>query len=335
MKDKGVTDLNQWRLIFFERGEAMKYLRFITKRICYMLITLLITSFVIFFLLHVFGTKPIITINAGKTVSDEILKSTEAKFNLNKNLITQYGIWLKDSVTGDFGISYVSKQSVTNEIVAKLPVTAAIIFGTMLISMLIALPLGLIQAVFAGKKLDQILSILLVVFASVPSFLLGLIALLIIPYILPGYNVSGGYNNMGEFISRVSVPCVVLAFINIGILSRIMRSSAVEELNKHYVTTAKAKGMPFRKILFGDVVPNSIIPVLTVSSVMIGGIVSESMLVEQIFSLPGLGSMLVKAVSENDFPVTMAITVILLILFMISSLITDVIYTLIDPRVSL
>ncbi len=313
----------------------MKYLRFIGKRLIHMVITLIITSFVIFMLLHVFGAEPIMTINAGKTVNEATMNSTMEAYNLDKNIMVQYGIWLKNSIKGDFGMSYVSKQPVAADILNKIPLTATLIFGTLIFSLLVALPIGVIQAVFAGSKLDQILSVLLVFLASVPSFLLGLLALIFVSKVMPDYAISGGYNNFGEFFSRVSVPCVVLAFINIGILSRIMKSSAVEEMNKHYVVTAKAKGMPFKRIILSDVVPNSIIPALTVASVMVGGIVSESMLVEQIFSLPGLGSMLVKAVSENDFPITMAITVILLILFMVSSLITDIIYTLIDPRVSL
>lgn len=300
-----------------------------------MMLTLLITTFVIFILLHIFGADPLMTICANKTVSEDMKQSIIKKYDLDKNVCSQYFIWLKNSITGDFGTSYVSKQSVTAELVNKMPVTVALIVGTMLISFIVALPIGVIQAVMAGRKADQILSILLLMLSSTPSFLLGLMALLVVPKILPGYSISGGYSDFGEFISRISVPCIVLSFVNIGLLSRLMRNSAIEEMGKHYVVTAKAKGMTFRKILLGDVLPNSIIPVLTVASVMIGGIVSESMLVEQVFSLPGMGSMLVKAVSENDFPITLAITSVMLVLFMVSSMIMDVIYTLIDPRVSL
>lgn len=300
-----------------------------------MMITLLITSFVIYLLLYIFGADPLLTICANKTVDSDMKQAIIEKYNLDKSVVEQYLIWLKGFLTGDFGISYVSKQSVTGEILNKMPVTIAIIVGTMLISFVIAIPIGIVQAIFAGRKPDQILSIMLLLLASTPSFLLGLIAVISIPHILPGYSISGGYNNIVGFLSRVSVPCFVLSFVNIGLLSRLMRNSAVGEMNQNYVITAKAKGISFRKIIIGDIVPNSIIPVLTVGSIMIGGIISESMLVEKVFSLPGLGSMLVNAVSENDFPITMAITMIMLIIFMISSMITDIVYTLIDPRVKL
>lgn len=313
----------------------MKYLRFIAKRLIYMIITLIITTFVIFLLLHTFGADPIMTICANKTVSAEMKQSIVESYHLDESVFSQYCIWLKGVVKGDFGLSYVGKQSVGMSIMSKMTVTIGLILGTMIISFVIALPIGLLQAVKAGRKTDQILSVLLLILASTPSFLLGLISLLIVSKFLPGYPVSGGFSSFGGFITRISIPCVVLSFVNIGLLSRLMRSSAIDELNKHYVVTSKAKGMAFNKILKGDVVPNSIIPVLTVASIMIGGIISESMLVEKVFSLPGLGSMLVKAVSENDFPITMAITLILLILFMVSSLIMDIVYTFVDPRVKL
>lgn len=313
----------------------MKYLRFIAKRLLYMVLTLVLTTFVIFILLHTFGANPVMTICGNKTVSEEMKQSIIENYHLNENIISQYCTWLKGVFIGDFGISYVGKQSVGAAIIQKTPVTVGLIAGTMFISFLVSIPIGLLQAVKAGQKIDQIVSVLLVILSSTPSFLLGLISLLLVPIVLPGYPISGGYTDFGGFLTRISIPCIVLSFVNIGLLSRLMRSSAVEEMSKHYVITSKAKGMAFKKILIGDIVPNSIIPVLTVASVMIGGIISESMLVEKVFSLPGLGSMLVKAVSENDFPVTMAITLIMLVLFMVSSLVMDIVYTLIDPRVKL
>lgn len=313
----------------------MKYGKFLLKRIIYMVVTLLITSMVIFFLLHVFGADPLMTILANKTVDDASKAVIIEKFNLDKPIIEQYFIWLKGFVVGDFGVSYISKVPVASEVTAKMPVTGALIVGTMLISFLISIPLGMYQASRAGRKSDQTINIVLILFASTPSFLLGLIAVIGSQYLMPGYAISGGYSNTMEFISRISVPCLVLSFINIGLITRLMRNSALDELNKSYHMALQAKGMPGNKIIIGNILPNSIIPVLTVASVMIGGIVSESMLVEQTFSLPGLGSMMVTSVSSNDFPTTMTITMILLIVFMISSLFVDILFTLIDPRIKL
>ncbi|MDO4168066.1 MAG: ABC transporter permease [Eubacteriales bacterium] len=313
----------------------MKYVKFISKRVLYMLITLFITSFVIFFLLHIFGADPILTICANKNVDGTIKDAMRKQYHLDQPLIEQYFIWLKGAVCGDFGVSYVGKLQVGTEIMNKVPVTAALIIGTSLCSFLLAIPLGVIQSVFAGRKLDTGIMVVLLVLASTPSFLLGLIALLIVPQILPGYSISGGYSNTAEFLSRVSIPCIVLSFVNIALLARLMRNSIVEQMNQNYVMTARAKGFSYMRTMLGHIVPNSIIPVLTVGSIMIGGIVSESMLVEQVFSLPGMGSILIKAISENDFPITMAITMIMLIIFMVCSMMIDIIYTLIDPRVEL
>lgn len=313
----------------------MRYVKFILKRLFYMLITLFITSFVVFILLHMFGADPIMTICANKNVDGTIKEAMREQYHLNQPLLEQYVIWLKSAVCGDFGVSYVSKLQVNMEIMNKAPVTAALILGTSVFSFLLAIPIGIIQSMFAGRKLDTGIHIALLILASTPSFLLGLIALLVIPKILPGYAISGGYENMTEFLSRVSIPCIVLSFVNIALLARLMRNSIVEQMDQNYVMTARAKGISYIRTMFMHIVPNSIIPVLTVGSIMIGGIVSESMLVEQVFSLPGMGSILIKAISENDFPITMAITVIMLIIFMVCSLIVDIVYTRIDPRVEL
>lgn len=313
----------------------MKYLIYLAKRIGILLATLLIVSMGVFFLLRVSGEDPMNTIIGTRKVSDDVRKETMAKYHLDQTIMKQYTIWLTGIFKGDWGTSYVTKQPAKNDVLARVPVTVGLVLISMTVAILIAIPLGFLCAIFRNTWVDQLISMALLVFTSTPSFLMALIFLVLIPKILPGYSVTGSYGTPAEFISRISVPAVVLALFMIALIARVMKSSVVEQLKSSYVTVAKAKGLSTFEIMKRHVLRNSIIPVLTISASMVGSGIGGAVLVEDIFSLPGLGSLLLEGITTHNYPVVQAIVMITLILFLVISLIVDMLYALIDPRISL
>lgn len=313
----------------------MRYVVYMIKRIFLLIITLLVVSCIVFFLIRASGKDPMITLIGTKTVSDEIKMETMQKYNLDKSTWEQYTIWLDGVFHGEFGTSYSTKQPVKDSIMERLPVTLGLVFFSMLIAIVIAIPLGIICALFSNTWIDQLISTILLVFTSTPSFLMALVFLILIPKILPGYAISGSINSRADFFARISVPAVVLALFMVALLARILKSSVVEQLKSSYVMVAKAKGLSTFQIMKRHVIQNSIIPLLTIAGTMIGGGIGGSVLVESIFSLPGLGSLLLEAINANNYPVIQIIVMIILFIYLVSSMLVDFLYAVIDPRISL
>lgn len=313
----------------------MKYAVYLLKRIGILIITLVIVSFVVFMLIRASGKDPMITLIGSKTVSDEVRQTTMEKYNLDKPVVEQYLIWIDGVTKGDWGTSFQTKQPVLDSIAERVPVTIGLVFFSMLIAIVIAIPFGIICALHNNTIIDQIISTIMLVFTSTPSFLAAILFLVMIPKIMPGYAITGSIYSVGDYISRISVPSIVLSLFSIALLARILKSSVIEQLKSSYVMVAKAKGLSTFQIMKRHVLRNSIIPLLTIASTMIGGGIGGAVLVERIFTLPGLGSLLLESINSYDFPVVQAIVMIMLTIFLVSSLFVDFLYAIIDPRVKL
>lgn len=313
----------------------MKYLIYLIKRIGILAVTMLVVSVGVFFLLRSSGVDPLTTIIGTRKVSEEVKQETRAKYNLNKSTWGQYVDWIKGIPKGDWGTSYVTKQPAKDDILARVPVTVGLVLISMVVALIIAIPLGFVCALARNTWIDRLISIILLLFTSTPSFLMALIFLVLIPIIMPGYSVTGSYSTPSEYFARISVPAVVLALFMIALIARVMKSSVIEQLKSNYVTVVKAKGLSTFEIMKRHVMRNSIIPVLTISASMVGSGVGGAVLVEDIFSLPGLGSLLLEGIITHNYPVVQAIVMIMLALFLIISLVVDMLYALIDPRISL
>lgn len=313
----------------------MAYVKYIGKRIFIMILTLFVVSFMIFFLIRVAGVDPITVMTGEKRSSEEQRQQLREDFHLDEPLIVQYGIWIKGAVTGDFGIDYKQKQDVGLLISQRVPVTMGLVLLSSLISIIIAIPSGIICAVKKNRPVDSILSFIMLLLTSMPGFVSSIFLLEIVVKINPNYVFSGTYHNTAEYLQRLMLPALALSFSMVALIGRITRSSMVDQLKQGYITTVKAKGMSSANIILKHAFHNGVIPVLTISTLLFGGCIANAVLVEEVFSLPGLGSLLITAIQNSNYPIVQALILVLILVFAVINLLVDILYAVIDPRIKL
>lgn len=311
-----------------------RYLKFILKRILTMVILFVIVSLFVFMILRVVGVSPISVLGGERGISAAAREALEKQFNLDKPLLQQYVMWIQGIFSGDMGIDYVNKQNVMDLITPRIPITVGLVSFSMIISVIIAIPLGIISAVNKNTAIDSTISIISLILAAIPGFLISILIVAFCAKYVPSYSFVGGYSNTAEYFSRISLPCVALAFMPIAFMTRISRSNMVEQLKSNYIMTAKAKGLGTIQVVGKHAFHNAVLPVLTVATMMVGTMISGAVLVESVFSLPGIGSLLVTAIKQYNYPVSQTLLMILLAIFLLISCLVDILYVLIDPRVS-
>ena len=311
-----------------------RYAKFILKRIFTMIVLFAIVSIFIFMVLRLVGIKPISVLGGERGITDAAAAELEKQFALDKPMLEQYGIWIKGLFTGDLGVDYVDKQDVSNLIKPRIPVTIGLVFFSMLIAVVVAIPLGIISAVKKNTPVDSAISIISLELAAIPGFLVSILIVAFCAKFVPGYSFVGSYSGLGEYLQRLLLPSVALAFMPIAFMTRISRSNMIEQLKSNYIMTAKAKGLSTRTIVVKHAFHNAVLPVLTVGTMMVGSMISGAVLVESVFSLQGIGSLLVTAIKQYNYPVSQTLLMVLLGIFLIISCIVDILYVVIDPRVT-
>lgn len=313
----------------------MAVVKYILKKLATIVVTALIVSILVFFALRLNEAKPLSVIIGNKQSTPELQQQYTEMFSLDKPLIQQYGIWLSGLLHGDLGIDYVQKQSISDQIANRIPVTIGLVLISTVIGMALAIVLGVLSAVKQGTALDSILSILMLVLSSIPSFVICILVIIFLATFFPGYSFIGSYSNFREYLSRLSVPSLIMATGYLATLGRVTRSSMITQLQAPYIQTVEAKGMGFYVKTYKHAFKNAIIPVLTVAGYMLASAIGSTVLVEQLFSLPGLGGMLVTAIQQNNYPVVQVLVLIILVVYLVMSFVVDVLYAVVDPRVDL
>ncbi len=313
----------------------MAYFKYIFKKIFQLVMITFIVSFLVFFALRLNNSNPLTVIIGNKQSTPELQQQYTEQFHLDEPLLKQYIIWLKAIISGDLGVDYVQKQPILNQIVDRIPITIGLVLFSSILGMLIAIILGVISAMKRGTWVDSALSTLMLFFSSIPTFVLSILTILFLSRFVPGYSFIGTYSNFSEFISRISVPSVIMAIGLVATLGRVTRSSMIAQLQAPYMTTANAKGIGNFEKTFKHAFHNAVIPVLTVAGYMFAGAIGSTVLIEQIFSLPGIGGMLVTGIQQNNFPVVQVLVLVMLLSYLIMSFIVDILYAVVDPRVDI
>ncbi len=304
-----------------------KTLTYIVKRILLSIFTVWVVITVTFFVMHAVPGGPFV---GEKATTPAVQAAMEAKYGLDKPLIEQYGTYLKDIVTKfDFGPSLKQRGRMVIDIISdgmktsfKLGIIAAAL------STLFGVVLGAVAALRRNKLIDRIIMVITTAFVSMPSFIMGslLLALFAIKLqILPAN---------GSTAAGLVLPIVTLALYPMAYITRLTRSSMLDVLGQDYIRTAKAKGVSGKNIIFGHALKNSLIPVLTYIGPMLAYIVTGSLVVEQIFAVPGIGRAFVSSITNRDYPMIMGTTIILAALIVIMNLLTDILYKVVDPRIT-
>lgn len=305
-----------------------KTLFYILKRIGLAVLTVWVVITVTFFVMHAVPGGPFV---GEKAVSPEVQAAMEAKYGLDKPLLEQYGTYLKDIVTKfDFGPSLKQRgRSVVDIIMDGMKTSVKLGLIAAFLALIVGVVLGSVAALRRNKLIDRIIMVITTAFVSMPSFIMGTLLLLFLAVKLQWFPANG------ETWQGQILPIITLSLYPMSYITRLMRSSMLDVLSQDYIRTAKAKGVSKMRIIFGHALKNSLIPVITYFGPMLAYIVTGSLVVEQIFSVPGIGRAFVKSITGRDYPLIMGTTIILATLIVIMNLIGDIMYKIVDPRINL
>lgn len=328
---------------------------YIAKRILLLIPVLIGVSILSFLLIHLAPGDPARTI-AGEHASTQTIEALREKYGLDKPLATQYWIWFRQVLKGDLGRSIVSNQPVMREILDRFPNTVELTFVSMFIAILVGSIAGIISASKQYSVLDYTTMGIALFGVSMPVFWLGIMLMMIfgvflrwlplggrIDTLIPFQRISGFYLldsviswNWQAFVSSLRylvLPSVALATIPMATIARVTRSSMLEVLRQDYIRTERAKGLPERLVIYKHAARNALLPVITVIGLNFGLLLAGAILTETIFSWPGIGRYVVKAVQMRDYPAVQGCVLFFAFMFVVVNLITDVLYAYIDPRI--
>ncbi|WP_298017388.1 ABC transporter permease [uncultured Castellaniella sp.] len=309
--------------------------RFIIRKLISTVSVILIVSIIVFAMLRVAPGDPA-TIIAGDGATVEQIEQIRKSLGLDRPMLEQFTIWSGSVLHGDFGKSLISNQPVAGLILDRFGATVAICVTTILFSILLAIPIGALAAWKQGAIIDRLIMAASVTGFSVPVFITEYLLILLFSMTLRWLPVQG-YVPLGDgllpFLKHIILPVAGLSTIYIALIARIVRTSILEVLNEDYIRTARAKGLPESVILFKHAMGNAAVPIVTIIGVTVGLLLGGVVITESVFNIPGLGRLVVDAVLARDYPVIQAVLILSSMVYVLINLVTDVIYSLIDPRI--
>ena len=309
---------------------------YIGRRLAWTLPTLLLVGLLVFVLMRLVPGDPALLI-LGDSATPEQLAAMRAEYGLDKPLPLQFFYWLGEVVHGDLGKSITSGEAVLPLLLERFQVSAAIVLVAVALAVLLAVPAGLYAAWKQNSIVDTVVVAAATFFLSIPSFWLGLLLLLFVGLKLGLVPVVGYVPFSEDWRSAIMfliLPTITLTLIELGVLTRMARASAVEVLRLEYVTHARAKGLPERRVLLRHVLPNAFAPTWTLVGLVLGNLLGGIAVLETVFTLPGLGRLLVDAIFARDYPVVQGCMLFTAAIYVVVNLIVDLCYPLFDPRVS-
>lgn len=304
--------------------------KYIGKRLLQLIPVLLGITFLTFALMHAAGSDAITEMYADKgAVSQEIIDAKKAELGLDKPFIVQYFTWLGGMLTGDMGVSYVSGKNVFDTFISKLPATLLLTFLSIVLTVIISVPLGILMAVKQNKFIDYLLRVLSFIGNSLPNFFVALVLMEILAIELGWLPVISANTGFEAAI----MPTLTLAIAMSAKYTRQVRAAVLEELNKDYVYGAKARGIRDRVILWKSVLRSAMVTIITLLAISIGSLLGGTAIIESIFMWDGVGKLAVDAITMRDYPLIEAYVVWLAIIYVVVNLIADLLYHALDPRI--
>ena len=313
-------------------------IRYIVKRLLYVIPVFLGITFAIYALINLAPGGPLSVLAASGELSLSDLEALKVSMGLDKPLVVRYFIWLGDLLHGDLGVSYRTSQEVGmmigQRIIPSLMLTGTGIIG----AILIGVPLGIISAYKPNSVWDHISSFISFIGASVPNFFLSLLLIYVLAVKLKLFPTSGMYssgagNDLGDLLHHLALPAFVCGIQPIGNYIKQTKSSVLEVLNEEYIKTARSKGLTNPVIVLKHAFRNAMIPVVTTISLTIPFLIGGAVVTEQIFAWPGIGSLMITAITSRDYPVIMGVAVLICGVVLVMNLILDLIYAALDPRI--
>ena len=312
------------------------FISYVARRVLWAVPTLLLVSIMVFVLMRLVPGDPALLI-LGDAATPEQLAQLHAQMGLDRPIPVQYLTWLGHVLRGDLGNSITSGQPVLPLLFERFQVSASIVLAAVALAALLAVPAGLVAAWKRGSVFDTMVVTGATFFLSIPSFWLGLLLLLFVGLKLGWVPVVGYvpfHENWREAISFLVLPTITLALIEMGVLTRMARASAADVMQLEYVTHARAKGLSERRVLLRHVLPNAFGPTWTLIGLVLGNLLGGIAVLETVFTLPGLGRLLVDGIFARDYPVVQGCLLFTATIYVVVNLVVDLCYPLFDPRVS-
>jgi peptide/nickel transport system permease protein len=306
---------------------------YILKRLLALIPILIFTSFVVSTLVRLTPGDPALIMVGGKRTSPETLQAIRQQYALDKSILGQYVFWAGNAIQGNLGESFRLKQKVSDLIKERLPITLQLIVFSGVLSLLIAIPLGILAAVYKNSWVDYLASLISLLGMSSPVYFSGIVFILIFAYTLGWFPALGAGKGLWDRLYHLALPASVLALNMAALTSRMTRSSMLDVFGNDYITVAKAKGLSWNKVVLRHAFRNALIPIITVAALQLGFLFVGSVLVEFTFGLGGLGSLITDSIQNRDYPVVQGTTLFLVTVFVLLNLLTDLLYVAIDPRI--
>lgn len=312
--------------------------RYILKRLLYAIPVFLGITFVIYTLINLAPGGPLSVLAASGEMSLSDLEALKISMGLDKPIVIRYFIWLGDLLHGDFGISYRTSQEVSLMISQRIMPSLMLTGTGILAAMLVGVPLGIISAYKPNSVWDHISTSISFIGASVPNFFLSLLLIYVLAVKLKwfptsGMQSSGMSGNLLDLLHHLALPAFVCGIQPIGNYIKQTRSSVLEVLNEEYIKTARSKGLTNVVIVLKHAFRNALIPIVTTISLSIPFLIGGAVVTEQIFAWPGIGSLMITAITSRDYPVIMGVAVLICGVVLVANLILDLIYAALDPRI--
>ena len=307
---------------------------YIVQRLAFAVVTLFAVMTIVFFLVRILPGDPAYAI-LGDQATEENLQALRERLGLDAPLLTQYIDFLRGVVVGDWGTSLVSDRSVIDDIFAVMPATIELTVVALFLGAIIGIPSGVWSAIRRNKTADYVVRSLSLLGLSFPAFVSAVLLLLVFSIQLRWFPVmsSGRGTSLGERLHELALPAINMGLIVAAYITRVSRSAMLEVLNQDYVRTARAKGLSFAAVVWKHCFRNSMVPVVTVVGLYLGILIGNSVLTEIIFNRPGLGKLVIGALTQRDYPMLQGLIVIYTTIVVLVNLITDLTYGLIDPRI--
>lgn len=308
----------------------------IIKRLLSVIPLLLLISIILFFLINILPGDASMSV-MGDGADKEYMNRIRAEMGLDKPVVERYFIWVSNIVQGDLGKSLISNQPVIEKVIQRLPVTLELAILAMLISVIIAIPAGIVSAVKRNSIFDIFSSVFSMIGIAMPPFWLGMLLILLLSVTLDILPASGFVKFSEDPLGNLSTMFMPALSIGIAFAASIMRqtrSALLEVLGQDYVMTAYAKGLKDRVVIWKHALRNALIPVVTVVTMQIGRLIGGAVVTETVFALPGIGREIVDSILSRDYPVVMAMILIVATVVVLTNTLVDVLYIFIDPRIS-
>jgi len=312
---------------------------YFARRILLSIPTILLVTLIVFLLIRIVpGDVVDLIIGTQNFLSEEQILQLYEDFGLNKPLISQYFIWLKSLLTGNLGISLRTGENVADLLLQRFPVTLELALLSILFSVIIGIPLGIISALKKNTYLDNSIKVVGLVGLSSPAFWIGTIFIVLFSTYFDNFTIFGYVPFMENPLKNLQIfllPSFTLGLMIAAQILRMTRTSMIDVLSMDYVKVAYSKGLRNNKVIYKHAFRNALAPIITITGIQLGYLFGGSIVIENMFALPGLGRLLLQSINQRDYPVMQAIILFIVIMIVILNLLVDFIYTIIDPRVNL